>query len=169
MWDLKNGGCALDVFANGLAVLDVPNLSFNSYTFAENDGLPSWFVVGYVVCTWPSYWLCWGDGERDGYHLAWFLFQNTNMFFWCCCGVFGFAGNGTCWVAWFSICGFRLATCSKVGSFITGASFYTSSWDYYGFGMVWDAKTSRLEVHLASTSSFWSSQVFSLLSPLNPM
>jgi hypothetical protein len=41
---------ALDVFATNPALLYVPNLSLNSHTLAENDGPPSWFIVGFMVC-----------------------------------------------------------------------------------------------------------------------
>jgi hypothetical protein len=75
----KIGVVPLDISTNGLAFLYVPNLSLNSYTLAKNDGLPFLFTINYVVYSWTSYWLCWGDDERDGNHLVGFIFEDIDL------------------------------------------------------------------------------------------
>ncbi len=110
---------SLNVSTNGHALLYVPNLSPNSYTPTENDGLPSWFIVGYVVWNWTSCWWCWADEKHDGNHSTRFLSKNINLSLWCSYGMFWFAGGGTLWATWPSNYGSYLATCFGFGIFAT--------------------------------------------------
>jgi hypothetical protein len=89
----------VDVSIDGLTLLYLPNLSPTSYTLAKNDGLPSWFVVHYVVYNWTFCWSCWGDEECDGNHSTRIFSRDINLSFWCSYGMSWSASGGTCWVS----------------------------------------------------------------------
>jgi len=116
-----------DVSIDGPTLLYVLNLSPYSYTSIKNDGLPSWFIVGYVVYNCPPCWWCWGDDKCDGNHLVGFLFGDIDLCFWCSYGTSWSISGGTCWTTWPSKCGSYLATCLRFGIFAIGAGRCASS------------------------------------------
>jgi hypothetical protein len=152
----------LDVSTYGPTLLYVPNLSLNSYTHAENDGLPSWFASHSMVYNWTSRWSCWGDERCDGNHLARFLSRDMNLSLWCSYGMSWCAGGGTWWATWPFDYGSCLATCSRFGISKNGHVIMTPFevvvvLVLYGMPCVIGWKN-----FFASTSIFWSLEVSSL-------